>query len=58
MLQEQKISVTECYTKNQEVASTNSTLLEYKLRTCCDGLKFTVVTYTNDVAMTILCVQR
>ncbi|XP_060573075.1 uncharacterized protein LOC132730996 [Ruditapes philippinarum] len=47
-----------CYSLGQEVASTNDTTMDYKLRTCCSGLKFKVFTYLNDVAMTIKCVHR
>ncbi|WAR07481.1 hypothetical protein MAR_017439 [Mya arenaria] len=50
--------MTSCYTDNQEVASTNETAMEYKMKTCCNGLKFAVVTYKSGVALTIKCVKR
>lgn len=47
-----------CYSLDQEVASTNETTMDYKLRTCCNGLKFKVFTHLNDVALVIKCVHR
>ena len=50
--------VRECYELGEEVATTNNTTVKYDKRTCCDGLKFKVITNTGDTAMVIKCVRR
>ncbi|KAH3727903.1 uncharacterized protein LOC127853447 [Dreissena polymorpha] len=47
-----------CYNDNQLVATTNESKIEYALKTCCKGLKFTVLTYFEGIALTIKCVKR